>query len=550
VTALADSTDTSNALAIADIVISDDALGSNTISLTGVDAASFEVVGSELRLKAGTPLDYDTQDHYDVIVHVDDLAVGGSPDASIAHKLYITESNTAPTVSLTGVVTSLPENTDTSSSLTVADIVLTDDGVGINQFSLTGADASDFEIVGTELWLRAGTSLDFESQVGYSVAVSVDDSTIIGSPEDSDGFLMTVVNVNEAPAVALVNLVAALDENSDTTSGIRVADIVVADDALGTNSLSLTGANSADFEILGTQLRLRAGTVLDFEAQSSHDVIVQVDDSGVGGAPDDARLHTVNLNDVNEAPTVTLVNALTVLLDTTDTSTAVKIADLLVSDDALGSQTVALTGTDASLFEVVGTELRLRAGTTLNATAAPILSIVVTVDDATLPGAPDDSVSFALTVSSGNVAPTVSDDHFSARGGTLLSSTAPGVLGNDTDSNADPLSATLVSGTQHGTLVLLADGSFQYTPSTSFVGIDSFTYVAHDGLLDSSVSTVTIRVESSRRHYRRQSPIRRRRPRTIDHRRTSRPSKKLRHRRIRTRRTTRKNRHSKKPHLG
>ena len=42
--------------------MTDDALGTNTLALTGADAAAFEIVGSELFLKAGTVLDFETQD--------------------------------------------------------------------------------------------------------------------------------------------------------------------------------------------------------------------------------------------------------------------------------------------------------------------------------------------------------------------------------------------------------------------------------------------------------------------------------------------------------
>jgi hypothetical protein len=68
------------------------------------------------------------------------------------------------------------------------------------------------------------------------------------------------------------------------------------------------------------------------------------------------------------------------------------------------------------------------------------------------------------------------------------------VLDNDTDADGDPLSAGLVSGTANGVLSLNGDGSFSYTPSPNFNGLDSFTYVANDGLADSNVATVTITV--------------------------------------------------------
>jgi hypothetical protein len=45
--------------------------------------------------------------------------------------------------------------------------------------------------------------------------------------------------------VALTNVVANFAEDLDTSSAVKVADIVVTDDALGTNTLSLTGADAA-----------------------------------------------------------------------------------------------------------------------------------------------------------------------------------------------------------------------------------------------------------------------------------------------------------------
>ncbi len=53
-----------------------------------------------------------------------------------------------------------------------------------------------------------------------------------------------------------------------------------------------------------------------------------------------------------------------------------------------------------------------------------------------------------------------------------------------------------MSDVSHGTLTLNADGSFSYAPAPDFFGVDSFTYVANDGAVDSNVATVTITVDS------------------------------------------------------
>jgi VCBS repeat-containing protein len=69
-----------------------------------------------------------------------------------------------------------------------------------------------------------------------------------------------------------------------------------------------------------------------------------------------------------------------------------------------------------------------------------------------------------------------------------------GVLLNDSDPNGNLLTANLVSGPSHGTLTLLPNGAFTYTPNANFNGVDSFTYKANDGTYDSNVATVTITV--------------------------------------------------------
>jgi hypothetical protein len=71
---------------------------------------------------------------------------------------------------------------------------------------------------------------------------------------------------------------------------------------------------------------------------------------------------------------------------------------------------------------------------------------------------------------------------------------APGVLGNDSDADGDPLGAQLVTGPAHGTLALNADGSFRYTPARAYFGPDTFVYRASDGQLESAAARVTIAV--------------------------------------------------------
>src|SRR5439155_6720999 len=110
----------------------------------------------------------------------------------------------------------------------------------------------------------------------------------------------------------------------------------------------------------------------------------------------------------------------------------------------------------------------------------------------------DDSspATVTITVNAVNDAPVANNDSYGTDEDTPLVVATPGVLGNDTDIEGSPLTATLVSGSGNGTLTLNPDGSFTYTPNAGFNGMDSFTYKANDGAADSLPATVTISVSS------------------------------------------------------
>lgn len=94
-----------------------------------------------------------------------------------------------------------------------------------------------------------------------------------------------------------------------------------------------------------------------------------------------------------------------------------------------------------------------------------------------------------------NLVPAAVDDAYDTdEDGVLVVSAENGLLANDVDLDDDPLVVSVVDPPLHGSVSVMPDGSFTYTPAGDFFGSDSFTYVANDGRDDSNVATVTIAI--------------------------------------------------------
>lgn len=178
-------------------------------------------------------------------------------------------------------------------------------------------------------------------------------------------------------------------------------------------------------------------------------------------------------------------------------------ADGLMTDDALAPATFEVAGTGqvfyaASRVYLSGTDVLLLSASVPVPVAvryawspAPVDEVNLVNSDG-LPAAPFRTDSWPVP-GLGAQAPQAVNDSYAAYVNHALAVPVSGVLENDIDLNHDPLTSTLASNVMHGALSLSPDGSFTYTPSTHYVGSDTFTYTSSDGAL-SSDATVTIEV--------------------------------------------------------
>ncbi|MFK8019141.1 MAG: PKD domain-containing protein [Pseudomonadales bacterium] len=86
---LAENTDTSARIALSNVSVLDDGLGSNTLALVGDNADLFEIDEGILYLKAGVELDYETAERLEATIQVDDSAIGTDADDSEAFTLNL-----------------------------------------------------------------------------------------------------------------------------------------------------------------------------------------------------------------------------------------------------------------------------------------------------------------------------------------------------------------------------------------------------------------------------------------------------------------------------
>jgi Domain of unknown function (DUF4347)/Bacterial Ig domain len=400
---------------VADIVITDDGVGTNIITISGPDAARFTVSGTQLYLAPGGSVDFETKNQFNITLSVDDPTAGTSPDLTQNFVIKVADVNEAPTaIALTNTVVLLPDSTNATTGVKVADIVITDDALGTETFTLTGADSANFEVrlvAGLPVLFFTAPSLNAVTKPTYAVTVTAKDLDLPFSTALSKNFSLTIQDVNDPPTnLILQNPVTTIAENTDTTAAIKVATISFTDDTTGTNTIAISGTDAGRFDLVGNDLFLKAGTVLDFETKPSYAITVTVDDATLGTTAELTQNFVLTVTNVNEAPTaLALTNPVTTLLETANTVGGVKVANIAITDDALGDETITVTGTDAASFELrdgTGGKELFFIGTGLNALTKPSYSVSVSAIDQAIAGSIALTQPFTLSITDVNTPPT------------------------------------------------------------------------------------------------------------------------------------------------
>ena len=195
-----------------------------------------------------------------------------------------------------------PSGAPTITGTATEDEILTADTSGISDADGLGAFSYQ--------WLRDGVAIGGatastytlgDADVGAQISVEVSYTDGLGTAESvTSAQTASVTNVNDAPSD--VSLSAnTVNENSPNETVIGIAS--ASDSDVGdtfTHTLTDDAAGRFAIDSATGELRVADGSRLDFEAASSHDVTIRVTDAG---GLSRSEVFTIDLNDVNEAPT-------------------------------------------------------------------------------------------------------------------------------------------------------------------------------------------------------------------------------------------------------
>ncbi|MCR6636386.1 cadherin domain-containing protein [Devosia sp.] len=206
---------------------------------------------------------------------------------------------------------------------------------------------------------------------------------------------VSIVPVNDAPTDLAISA-TSIAENAAAGTVIGLLSVVDVD-AGDSHVFSLSDDAGGRFVIVNNELVLAAGAGLDFETAPSHEITIEVTDSG---GLTHSEVVTIDVVNATEAPTDILVAGGTVV---ENAAAGTLVATLSAVDADLGDTfTYAIIAGGAGLFEIVGDQIRVAAGAQVDFETATSHDLTLRVTDGA--GAFYEEV---VTIGVSNVAPVI-----------------------------------------------------------------------------------------------------------------------------------------------
>ena len=480
----------------------------NATSVT-VDDDRFEVADGNLKLAAGTTLDFETDTSP---IEVTITASGDGESATHTVSVSINDVNEAPTISVADGTT--PDGMEAVSTVEenvtgalLGEITLSDEDAG-QTHTLSTSDSNfvtkQDDAGGWWLALADDASLNFEDGAEVTVTVTVTDD---GDPAMSASVdvTITVTDANDDPMFAQDAYAFDLNENADgSTTAVSLGMVEASDeDAADTHTFSITAGNDAGLFAIdaATGEISYVGTGEDYRSSvtgPSHTLTVEVSD----GTSSDETMVDITILNVNEAPAFGDSSYAFDLAENADGSTtAVDVGMVSASDSDEGdSVTYSITaGNDDGLFAIdsdSGAITYVGSGEDAETTASHELT--VSASD----GAASSEAMVTVTVTNANDStPMFGEDSYAfdlaenADGSTTAVEVG---MVSATDSDGDMLEYSISGGNDDGLFAIdSASGAITYVGGGENYESDTMSHElmveASDGA-NSDSATVTVSV--------------------------------------------------------
>lgn len=403
------------------------------------------VNNGEIRLYA--PSSYEggsTASHFDTVVSPNELMEPQYTEflntAGLAEQLLkdigwaYNPANLPNSAPVMGAISSVTLNEDTT---TTVSLTATDANSDPLTYSLVSSDAS----LGASV---SGTTLTITPDANYNGSGTLTVQVSDGTDTDSTAVSVTVSAVNDAPSLTGIGTQSVAE---DSSTDVNIGGTDIDGDTL---SYSLTSSSAPLNATLSGQT-LTIAPVANYTGSGS--VTIQVSD----GTLTDSETFTVNVTNVNDAPTISGISTASFNFDS---STTITLNGSDIDGDSL-TYTAVSADTGIVTTSVTGTQLTLTSATN----AVDSTSVTVTVSDGVLTA----STSFNVDLTDPNTLDP-------------LSMSISGV---------SVASGATVSGTLEPISLVPAGGDGSYTISVEYEGSDV------SNLLDTSGSTTTLNLPES-----------------------------------------------------
>ena len=379
-------------------------IGSVSASDADGDSLTYSISGSEINISSSGVLtfasapDYETKNSYTATVTVSDGINSTTQNITVdVTDVDETVPNEAPTISSSATF-SANENQTSIGSVSASDA----DGDSLT-YSISGSEIN----ISSSGVLTFASAPDYETKNSYTATVTVSD----GINSTTQNITVNVTDVAENVAPTISGLASSITVAENQTSVVTVS----ASDGNGdTLSYSLSGTDASSLSINSSGV-ISFDSAPDYETKNSYSVTVNVSDASTTAS----QAITVNISNVNEAPTISsLASSISVV---ENYSTVVTVS---VADPESQSISYSLSGTDASSLSISSS-----GAITFNSPpdyeTKTSYSIAVNVSDGS------NSVSQSITINISNIVETGTSGNDTINGGPGAD-TIKGLGGNDT----------------------------------------------------------------------------------------------------------------------